>query len=77
MNVIDASDRTRLATLFRGESMPSPGLKAEVAKVVDDVRARGDAALFEHMRSENPAFEIAQVRVPIPMRPLPPRVCRR
>jgi histidinol dehydrogenase len=68
MNVVSASDQARLApALCRGWSAP-PGVAAAVAEIVAAVRARGDAALAEHARRfDDERFDLANLRVPIPM----------
>ncbi|MEO9170955.1 MAG: histidinol dehydrogenase [Candidatus Baltobacteraceae bacterium] len=68
MNVIEASDRARLAALFRGGWMVSPDLTQLVADILADVRRRGDAALVEMSRKfDDSDYDVAHLRVPIPM----------
>lgn len=68
MNVIPASDRAALAgVLDVGWNVPA-AVVDEVAAVIADVGARGDDALLEHARrSGGGAFELSDLRVPIPM----------
>jgi histidinol dehydrogenase len=68
MKVIPACDQAALAgVLDVGWSMPA-AVVDEVAAIVADVDARGDDALLEHSRRfDGGAFEISDLRVPIPM----------
>lgn len=68
MNVIEASDRPRLAALYRGGWNPSPELMQNVGAILTDVRMRGDTALIEYTRKfDDPMFDASRLRVPIPM----------
>jgi histidinol dehydrogenase len=68
LRVVEASDRGRLAAALRGSWMPAPELVHEVASILADVRMRGDAALVDYtLRFDNAAYDIAKLRVPIPM----------
>lgn len=64
MRVIDAGDSSALAGWFdRGWSVPD-SVRAEVARILDEVEARGDAAVLDHaLRFGDGAFE----RVEVPM----------
>ena len=80
MKVIPASDQAALAgVLDVGWSMPS-ALVDEVAAIIGDIDARGDDALLEHVRRfDGDAFELSDLRVPIPMLesarlPVPPEI---
>lgn len=68
MNVIPAYDQAALAgVLDVGWSMPA-AIVDEVAAIFKDVAARGDEALLEHARRfDRDAFELSDLRVPIPM----------
>jgi histidinol dehydrogenase len=68
MNVIPAYDQAALAgVLDVGWSMPA-AIVDEVAAIFKDVAARGDEALLEHARRfDHDAFELSDLRVPIPM----------
>jgi histidinol dehydrogenase len=68
MKVIPACDQAALAgVLDVGWSMPA-ALVDEVAAIIADIDARGDDALLEHARRlEADAFELSDLRVPIPM----------
>lgn len=67
MNVVSASDRTRLAHVLRtGWSAPE-GVAAAVAEILAGVRDRGDAAVAEYARRfDDPGFDVANLRVPVP-----------
>jgi histidinol dehydrogenase len=68
MNVIAASDRVRLAALYRGGWDPSSELIAGVGTIIADVRARGDAALVDYTRRfDDPSYDRAKLRIAIPM----------
>ncbi len=68
MNVIDAADRLRLAALYRGGWNAPAELTQGVGAILHDVRTRGDVALIEHTRRlDDPSFDAARLRVPIPM----------
>ncbi|MFZ0681997.1 MAG: histidinol dehydrogenase [Candidatus Cybelea sp.] len=80
MKVIPACDQAALAgVLDVGWSMPS-ALVDEVAAIIGDIDARGDDALLEQARRlEGDAFELSDLRVPIPMLesarlPVPPEI---
>ncbi|MGA8797081.1 MAG: histidinol dehydrogenase [Candidatus Cybelea sp.] len=80
MKVIPACDQAALAgVLDVGWSMPS-ALVDEVAAIIGDIDARGDDALLEHVRRfDGDAFELSDLRVPIPMLestrlPVPPEI---
>jgi histidinol dehydrogenase len=68
MKVIPAYDQAALAgVLDVGWSMPA-SVVDEVAAIIGDVDARGDEALLEHARRfDGDAFELSDLRVPIPM----------
>jgi histidinol dehydrogenase len=68
MKVIPACDQAALAgVLDVGWSMPA-ALVDEVAAIIADIDARGDDALLEHARRfAADAFELSDLRVPIPM----------
>ena len=68
LNVINASDRVKLAGIARTGWKPAPELVRSVAAVLEDVRLRGDTALVEYMRSIcDGQFDGSKLRVPIPM----------
>jgi len=70
MNVIAASDRVRLVGLYRGGWDPSTELRSNVETILADVRVRGDAALVDYTRRfDDPSYDRAKLRVPIPMLP--------
>ncbi|MGA8385193.1 MAG: histidinol dehydrogenase [Candidatus Cybelea sp.] len=80
MKVIPACDQAALAgVLDVGWSMPA-ALVDEVAAIIGDIDARGDDALLEQARRlEGDAFELSDLRVPIPMLesarlPVPPEI---
>ena len=80
MKVIPACDQAALAgVLDVGWSMPA-ALVDEVAAIIGDIDARGDDALLEQVRRfEGDAFELSDLRVPIPMLesarlPVPPEI---
>jgi histidinol dehydrogenase len=68
MNVTAASDAAALASMLdTGWSAPEPVVE-EVARIIADVRARGDEAVVEHARRYDDAkFDPSKLRVPIPM----------
>jgi histidinol dehydrogenase len=68
LRVLSAADRPRLASAARAAWMPAPELVHDVAGIIADVRMRGDAALVECARRFDEAeYDIAKLRVPIPM----------
>ena len=68
MNVIDASDRLRLAALYRGGWQGSPELAQSVGAILTDVRTRGDAALVDYTRRfDDASYDASKLRVAIPM----------
>jgi histidinol dehydrogenase len=68
MTVIAASDRVKLATLYRGGWEPPLAVMTSVGEILADVRARGDAALVDYTRRfDDPLYDLSKVRVPIPM----------
>ena len=48
LNSDDAAFREALASLFAWEQSADPALESVVRGIIDDVRARGDAALLEY-----------------------------
>jgi len=68
VKVIQARDQGALAgVLAAGWKMPA-AIVDEVAAVIDDVAARGDDAVLDHARRfDGEAFELSDLRVPIPM----------
>lgn len=67
MRVYEASDAQALAPLFRGGWDPPADVTTRVRGILDDVRARGDAALLDYARRfDDPQFDIAKLRVEIP-----------
>ena len=68
LSVLGASDRLRLATALRKRYDATPELISAVANILNDVRKRGDQALVDYMRATHEDhFDIAKLRVPIPM----------
>jgi histidinol dehydrogenase len=69
LQVISANDRVKLARAYRSGWMPPPELSASVAAILADVRLRGDAALIDYSRRfDDSAYDIAKLRVAVPMR---------
>lgn len=65
--IVEASDPS-LASFFAAGWDPPSDLVAGVRSVIENVRARGDAAVLEYARRwDDPAFELLALRVPIPM----------
>ena len=68
LSVTDASDRPRLAAMYRNGWSTTPERSELVAKALEAVRLRGDAALVDAMRFVTEGkFDLAHLRVPIPM----------
>jgi histidinol dehydrogenase len=68
INVVRALDRPALAGLYRGGWEPPADVRSSVAKIIADVRSRGDAALVEYTRRfDDRDYDISKLRVPIPM----------
>ena len=68
ISVVNAIDRQALAGLYRAGWDPPADVSARVAQILEDVRARGDAALVDLTRRfDDPSFDISKLRVPIPM----------
>jgi histidinol dehydrogenase len=66
VNVVAASDVDALSELLDAGWSPPEALVAEVAAILSDVRARGDAALVDYARRfDDPGFESSRLRVPI------------
>ncbi|HEY1653701.1 MAG TPA: histidinol dehydrogenase [Candidatus Tumulicola sp.] len=69
MNVVSASDRQALARIFRRGWSPAADVVSKVAEILAAVRATGDAAVVECARRfDDPGFELAGLRVPVPAR---------
>lgn len=69
MIVVDAHDRAALRPLYAGGWDPPREIRDRVSAIIDDVRARGDAALVEYTRRfDDPAFTLERLRVDIPSR---------
>ncbi len=68
MKVVAASETAELAGLLNpGWSVPEQ-VAVEVAQIIADVRARGDAAVVECARRfDDRSFDLSKLRVPIPM----------
>jgi histidinol dehydrogenase len=68
VKVVAATDLELFANYYRdGWSVPEQ-LVADVAAVLREVRARGDAALIEHARRfDDAAFDLGKLRVAVPM----------
>ncbi|MGH8163523.1 MAG: histidinol dehydrogenase, partial [Rhodanobacteraceae bacterium] len=67
MNIVAASDRARLAGLFRRGWDAPAGVRERVSGIIDDVRRLGDAALIEYTRAfDSPSYDIGMLRVRIP-----------
>ncbi|MGH7707370.1 MAG: histidinol dehydrogenase [Vulcanimicrobiaceae bacterium] len=65
--IIDAADRARLTDLYAGGWDAPAGVRATVAEILADVRARGDDALLEYTRRfDAPEFAFAGLRVVVP-----------
>jgi len=68
MRIVQGGDLRALAGLFRGGWDPPAEVTRNVAEIISDVRARGDAALVDYARRfDDPHFDISKLRVPIPM----------
>jgi histidinol dehydrogenase len=68
LSVTPAAERARLIDARRGGWMPTPELTSSVAEILAAVRLRGDAALVEYTRRyDDPHYDVAKIRVPIPM----------
>ena len=68
MNVVAACDAAALSSLLDTGWNPPATVVDEVAKIISDVRARGDAAVLEYARRfDGEGFDLAKLRVPIPM----------
>ncbi len=64
-----ASDARALAPLYAGGWDAPPAVRETVAKIIADVRARGDAALVEYTRRfDFPEMTAARLRVDVPSR---------
>jgi histidinol dehydrogenase len=67
--LVDAHDRTTLRPLYAGGWDPPREIRERVSAIIDDVRARGDAALVEYTRRfDDPEFTLERLRVEIPSR---------
>lgn len=68
LSVIPLAEFIRRGDARRGAWVPSPELVGGVAKIVAEVRLRGDAALVDYTRRyDDPAYDIAKLRLAIPM----------
>lgn len=68
LSVVPLAEFIRRGDARRGAWVPSPELIGSVAQIIADVRLRGDAALVEYTRRyDDPAYDIAKLRLPIPM----------
>ncbi|MBV8344347.1 MAG: histidinol dehydrogenase [Candidatus Eremiobacteraeota bacterium] len=68
MNVISASDSAALGGMLDTGWDPPPGIVADVAEILADVRERGDAAIIDCMRRyDDERYGASSLRVPIPM----------
>jgi histidinol dehydrogenase len=68
MNVVSASDSAALAGILDVAWDPSAGIVADVAEILADMRARGDAAVVDCTRRyDDENYGAARLRVPIPM----------
>lgn len=68
LEILQAADREGLRDLFRGGWECAADVSARVARIIGDVRERGDAALVEYTRRfDDPQFDSSKIRVPIPM----------
>ena len=68
MNVVSASDSTALAGFLDCVWSAPAEVVAEVAQILADVRARGDAAVVDYARRfDDPYFDGSKLRVAIPM----------
>jgi histidinol dehydrogenase len=69
MIFVDAHDRAALAPLYAGGWDPPREIRERVAGIIEDVRARGDAALVEYTcLFDDPACTARRLRVDIPSR---------
>jgi len=67
MNVVPASAVASLTELYAGGWNPSPPIVEEVARILADVAARGDAAVVEYTRRfDDGGFDLTRLRRPIP-----------
>lgn len=67
MKIVPAADRAALAGLYAAGWSVDAATSAGVRAIIEDVRARGDAALVDHTRRfDAPAFTRDQLRVVIP-----------
>lgn len=68
LSVTPAAERSKLLGKRRDGWTPSPELVTSVAEILLSVRTRGDAALIEYTRRyDDPSYDLAKLRVPIPM----------
>ncbi len=68
LSIVSALDRHALAGLYCGAWDPPADVSAGVARIVADVRARGDSAIVAYTRRfDDPTYDISKLRVPIPM----------
>jgi histidinol dehydrogenase len=68
MNVVSASDKTALAGMLDAGWIAPQTVVREVAEVIAEVRARGDAAVLEFARRfDDESFDLSKLRAPIPM----------
>ena len=69
MIFVEATDREALRPLYAGGWDPPREIRERVRAIVDDVRARGDAALVDYTRQYDHAdFALQHLRVEIPTR---------
>lgn len=67
LRIVEAGDETALAGLYAGGWDPPENVRATVAKIVAEVRSRGDEALAEYTRAfDFPGANAASVRVAVP-----------
>jgi histidinol dehydrogenase len=68
LEIRQAGDHEALKDLYRSGWDSPPDVSAKVARIIADVRERGDAALVDYTRRfDDPAFDVSRIRVPIPM----------
>ncbi len=69
MILVEAGDRAALQPLYAGGWDPPREIRAQVTAIIDDVRARGDAALVDYTRRFDDAqCTLERLRVDVPSR---------
>ncbi len=69
MIIVDAHDRIALRALYSGGWDPPAHIRERVRTILEDVRARGDAALVDYTRQyDDPQSSLDRLRVDVPSR---------